>query len=60
MDSFLLNNKALNFIKNNTCTKNLNVFTILEYASSDDSCDKYDCFFRDVQCPCEGICDGRA
>ena len=26
---------------------------------SEISCDKYDCFFRDVQCPCEGICDGR-
>lgn len=29
------------------------------FESATDSCDKYDCFFRSVQCPCEGICDGK-
>ncbi len=41
-------------------TKNIYSFTIKEYAASDDGCDRYDCFFRSVQCPCEGICDGKA
>lgn len=60
MEKFLLKNDELAFISANVSTSDLNSFIISEYARSDDSCDRYDCFFRDVQCPCEGICDGRA
>lgn len=27
---------------------------------SESGCNRYDCFVRGVQCPCEGICDGKA
>ena len=60
MGNFLLNSEEQSRISSLVGTNNIYSFFVTEYSRSDDGCDKYDCFLRSAQCPCEGICDGKA
>lgn len=58
MNTLLLDEKELNEVKNMSGAlhiKDVKFVTIL----NSYGCDRYDCFFRGTQCPCEGICDGK-
>ena len=57
MSKFLLDSSAVLKLNSLVDSRELDSFVLNEYASSD--CDKYDCFFRGYQCPCEGSCDGK-
>lgn len=59
MGTLILNQKEIE--KTNEILENneKSSITFMGYVQT-MGCDKYDCFFRGVQCPCEGICDGRA
>lgn len=59
MNTFLLNLEEMFTLKKLVGVSDLGTVTLKQFLSTTD-CDKYDCFFRGVQCPCEGICDGKA
>lgn len=58
MSSLTLDSSELSNLKN-IVEKNKSVNISLKDFFNAIGCDKYDCFIRGVQCPCEGICDGK-
>ena len=58
MSRLLLDQIAIRKLNSLVDAKALDTLVLNDYASYSD-CDRYDCFFRGVQCPCEGICDGK-
>ena len=59
MNDFLLNCEQMFNLKKLVGAAEVGSISLKEHMSA-DNCDRYDCFFRSVQCPCEGICDGKA
>lgn len=59
MSSLALNSSELSNLRN-IVEMGKPVKVSLKQMFNEIGCDKYDCFFRGVQCPCEGICDGKA